>query len=674
VTFPTPLLDDRDFQSLVNEARGRVAVQCPEWTEHNLSDPGITLIETFAWMTEMLVYRLNRLPESLHEELLKLVGIELAPPMPATAQLRFTLAGPPPLTAPVTIAAHDTEVTTATTNGGAPVVFRVAEDFTIEPLAPIAFKLQRAGAVRSVPVIDRVARGSAPGEPAFSPEPRLDDALYLGFAKPLDRLVMRVDVEWSRAQGVGIDPTAPPLRWEVSQDVGWSPVDDVLTDTTAGFNVTSGRIELQLPERSAPAIVGGTRAHWLRCRVVDRSWLGGQSPRYVRPPRIQSITASPTGALVPAKNSTTVKEELLGESNGSPGQTFRLRHQPALEVRRDDERLEVREPGTEHWVAWQRREAFDRSGPRDPHYHFDARSGEITLGPAIRERGEVWRQHGQVPLKGSQLRMRCYRYGGGERGTVAARTLTVLRTPIAGVASVTNPAASEGQVEAESIEAGRMRAAQELRTGYRAVTADDFEFLAGEASVNVSRVRCGTPPPGQAIPVRVLPAVASPVRRALTYHELTPPPQLLADIAEYLDERRLVGTKVDVLPVPLRAVTVVVDAEPDPSAFSNEVEQLIRDALYTFVNPIVGGNLDGEGGGWEFGRALKESELQALVHDIPGVRTVRMVRMYETDLRNPDKPDPHAQPVEPELRIGPDELLCSAKHRIRASHTDDPAG
>ena len=88
MTFPMLELDERDFQSLVNEARGRVAVQCPEWTEHNLSDPGITLIETFAWMTEMLVYRLNRLPQSLHEELLRLVGIELAPPMPATAELR----------------------------------------------------------------------------------------------------------------------------------------------------------------------------------------------------------------------------------------------------------------------------------------------------------------------------------------------------------------------------------------------------------------------------------------------------------------------------------------------------------------------------------------------------------------------------------------------------------
>src|SRR5205085_6839664 len=289
VTFPMLELDERGFQSLVSEARGRVAVQCPEWTEHNLSDPGITLIETFAWMTEMLVYRLNRLPQSLHEELLRLVGIELAPPMPATAELRFTLGGPPPLAAPVSIAAHDTEVTTETANGGPPVVLRVTAAFTIEPLTPIAFKLQRAGAVTTVPVIDGVARASAPGEPAFSPEPRLDDALYLGFTKPLDRLVMRVDVDWSRAQGVGIDPTAPPLRWEVSQDVGWSPVDGVLADTTAGFNTTSGRIELQLPDRSAPAIVGGTRAHWLRCRVVDRSWIGGQSARYVRPPRIQSI-------------------------------------------------------------------------------------------------------------------------------------------------------------------------------------------------------------------------------------------------------------------------------------------------------------------------------------------------------------------------------------------------
>ena len=64
--LPDIQLDDRRFQDLVSEARLRITRSCPEWTEHNVSDPGVTLIELFAWMTEMTIYRLNRVPDKLH--------------------------------------------------------------------------------------------------------------------------------------------------------------------------------------------------------------------------------------------------------------------------------------------------------------------------------------------------------------------------------------------------------------------------------------------------------------------------------------------------------------------------------------------------------------------------------------------------------------------------------
>jgi len=63
MALPVPNLDDRPFQDLVNEARQRIPLYCPEWTDHNLSDPGITLVELFSWMTELLIYRLNKVPD-----------------------------------------------------------------------------------------------------------------------------------------------------------------------------------------------------------------------------------------------------------------------------------------------------------------------------------------------------------------------------------------------------------------------------------------------------------------------------------------------------------------------------------------------------------------------------------------------------------------------------------
>ena len=64
MSLPTPELDDRRFQDIVDEAKRRINRLCPEWTDHNVSDPGVALIELFAWMTEMTLYRLNQIPEA----------------------------------------------------------------------------------------------------------------------------------------------------------------------------------------------------------------------------------------------------------------------------------------------------------------------------------------------------------------------------------------------------------------------------------------------------------------------------------------------------------------------------------------------------------------------------------------------------------------------------------
>ena len=92
--LPEPNLDDLRFQEdLVDEARRRIVRYCPEWTDYNVSDPGITLIELFAWMTEMMVYRLNRVPEKSYVKFMELLGVQLQPASSARAELTFRLSG-----------------------------------------------------------------------------------------------------------------------------------------------------------------------------------------------------------------------------------------------------------------------------------------------------------------------------------------------------------------------------------------------------------------------------------------------------------------------------------------------------------------------------------------------------------------------------------------------------
>src|SRR5213082_1227922 len=96
MSLPVPKLDDRTFQSLVDEAKARIPQYCEEWTDHNVSDPGVTLIELFAWMTELLIYRLNQVPKAHYIQFLRMFGITLADPVPATTAVTFLLSKPLP--------------------------------------------------------------------------------------------------------------------------------------------------------------------------------------------------------------------------------------------------------------------------------------------------------------------------------------------------------------------------------------------------------------------------------------------------------------------------------------------------------------------------------------------------------------------------------------------------
>src|SRR6478735_2460981 len=96
MALPTPQLDDRRFQDIVDEAKTRIQLYCKEWTDHNVSDPGIALIELFAWMTDLLLYRVNQIPDKLYVTFLNLIGVHLEPPRAARAPVTMYLSAPQP--------------------------------------------------------------------------------------------------------------------------------------------------------------------------------------------------------------------------------------------------------------------------------------------------------------------------------------------------------------------------------------------------------------------------------------------------------------------------------------------------------------------------------------------------------------------------------------------------
>ena len=114
MAIPAPYLDDRRFQDFVDDAKRLVQRRCPEWTDHNVGDPGVTLIEAFAQMADQLVYRLNRVPDRHYLRFLELIGVRLYPATAARVPVTFWLSAPQER---AIVIAAGTEVATRLING-----------------------------------------------------------------------------------------------------------------------------------------------------------------------------------------------------------------------------------------------------------------------------------------------------------------------------------------------------------------------------------------------------------------------------------------------------------------------------------------------------------------------------------------------------------------------------
>jgi hypothetical protein len=130
MSLPLPNLDDRNFNQLVDEASTRIKQICPEWTDLTVHNPGMVLLDAFAYLTETLIYRLNRLPSKAYVAFLNLIDVQLQPPAAAAAVLLFKSAQP--VKEAVEIPRGTRVASSRSGSGGEPVVFTVDQTVRIE--------------------------------------------------------------------------------------------------------------------------------------------------------------------------------------------------------------------------------------------------------------------------------------------------------------------------------------------------------------------------------------------------------------------------------------------------------------------------------------------------------------------------------------------------------------
>ncbi len=473
----------------------------------------------------------------------------------------------------------------------------------------------------------------------FLARPEESPALYLGFAgkPPNDPLGLYFYLD--EELGLGALPTDEAevatteldkyetmrrLAWESGQRVMWEYWDGreweplAVDDETGGFTA-SGFVMFIAPDNWAGSSKFTEERFWLRARLEQ----GG----YVKPPRVRMVVTN----AIDAYNQETIREETLGSSDATPMQRFKLLRQPML----DDEVIEVRErqrppaeeisdlgtdpmrpvdpdnsQNNEVWVRWKRVESFFASTHRSRHYTLDYVSGEIVFGDGRR---------GMVPIEGrNNIIATSYRIGGGSLGNVNSNTLTSLGRALAYIDGVTNPLPATGGADRETIDEAKARAPYTIKSRDRAVTSEDYEMLALRASTTLARARCVADRSNRGHVTLVL-LPKGELRGEELKRRLVPSNEVLRFVKRYLDDRKLVGTVLNVVKPRYKDFSLRVVLIRRTVGTSDRLRRDIETKLRRFLHALIGGR---DGKGWEFGRPVLKAELVHLAEEVPGVEGV----------------------------------------------------
>lgn len=655
-----PNLDDRRFADILAEATTLIPRYAPEWTNHNESDPGIAMLQLFAWMTEMTLYRLNRVPERNYIKFLQLLGIELKPAQPATAVLTFTLTRDD---LDSVIVPKGTQVAGGSDDDG-PILFE-----TDEALVALGAKLTAVQTHDSFSYSVVTNQNAAAGQfyYPFGVYAREGSALLLGFDSPVAFTNQQVNLtvrvhdpaktdSHTCALDLGVLPPPATLAWEFWNGKEWRALS-LDKDDTQAFTV-SGHVYFKGPGKDIKkAAIGDVPAslYWLRCRLVKNY--------YEASPQLEMILTN----TVAATQAITITDEVLGGSNGRPAQTFTLAAAPLVPLARSETikgaddllvtitslKLEIDEGSG--FKAWQQVDDFFASGPDAPHFTLKPTTGEVAFGDGL---------NGRIPTANpanpnGNIVARLYRSGGGARGNVGAEAIADIQNYVQYVDSVTNLFPAGGGSNEESVDAAKQRAPYEIKSRDRAVTTEDFEFFAMQTpGVRVRRAKAQPlvhPQfPGVTIPgvVTVIVVPESDDARPM------PSPRTVTAVCQCLNQHRLLTTEVYVVPPVYRKVAIEAQIIARPQSDLAEVKQAVENALTTFFHPLRGGD---DGLGWEFGRTIFYSEVYRIILQVSGVDRIDNNQLVIWL-------DDEAQPFCRDVPLDPGDLLYSVAHDVTAAY------
>lgn len=659
--LPLPDLDDRRFDDLVAELQARLAAQVPDMAPLAPGDPVHALVDLFAWLTEAVIYRANRIPERQRRAFLNLLQIPLRPARPARGLVSLDAVaadgrgGLPPLVRSETaLAAGSVAFSTVGEVQPMPLALRIRVKRTLDAAALAAQGITLAQLRDQYGVEPAAFRpvSLVPGTDALTLQGTQDGAFHLALClpKPLgasatERVRQQIA---DQVLNIGLAPLADidgdlattlPAR-ELHWDLAWWPQPEAQPTVMRWLPLET------LPGAGGDSSRGGRQVGVVRLRLpreavllrvpaaIDPQWAGmgeapPEPPADIQPTQVVCwlrlrCPAEPALTLghiavnaVQVVGQGVVRDEMLGVGNGQPDQAMALAQR---DIDAASLRLEVQ--SATGFEAWRAVEQFAGEAPDAPVYVLDAASGDIRFGDGVR---------GRRPPANARVRAAFYRHGGGSAGNLPAGRIGALP---GGRVALRHEWPTRGGVDAETVAEAERRIPAFLQHRERAVTADDFSVLARDNPIHpVARADAvaGFFPGASLLAVRRnVPGVVSvfvlpPAPLAMA---AAPRPRagLLTDVHAWLAPRCVIGCELYVLAPQYVRIAVAVALEVVDPATTQTVVAQVQQALLRYLWALPPGGPRGEG--WPRGRAVEINELRTQAGRVAGVEAVNGLRLF----------------------------------------------
>lgn len=606
--LPKENLDSKNFEDLVNEALALIPIYASNWTDHNVHDLGITLIDLFAYLTEAQFYKLNRINYKNYFKYLKILGVSsLTQAVPAQTQLVFSSKD--------SSDQYISKSTKVSNDSDDSVVFETQNNLMISTSnIQYLLSLDTEGNFLNC---NELNNSEILTYQPFGEEASNISTFYVGFDTALT-------ISNNYALGVILSDVlfAPDnldtnflynpisFKWQYLTGDDWEDAESwsdltIENDSTLEFSY-SGTIAFGIEKDMSLGTINNNQAYWFRCVAEKKN---DQSLLNISP-IFNEIALNAVKAI---QTETYSKKTFTSDS--LPNMRLDLSAQGIV-----TDSLQVSAYENGELVEWECVQNFDCSDEDSKHFLVDAQNGKIYFGNGVK---------GKIPEKGQSMININFSTTQGSGGNLGKGEITILSSSYENLLSVTNNIKSFWGTDSENLLEAILRTKKSIKELKRAVTSDDYEEILLESpELKIERVKV-LPNYNPFFPTKSLPKALTIVTVPLSDQGLiSSDPLFLENIYNYLDSYRLLTTDLYIMYPEYSKISVDANVNIKKSYITSSVISEIEDALNAFLNPNTGGF---DSLGWAFGRSIYESEIYQLISNIEGVNYVEDITLYKDD-------------------------------------------